>query len=189
MKIAITGGIGAGKSFVCKSLNRRGIEVYDCDAAAKRLMRTSPALRDALRRLVDDSVYKGDVLQKQVLAAFLLASDANNSAVADIVHPAVAADYMSSDIEWLESAILFDSGFDKRVPFDFVVCVTAPVELRIKRIMARDNITREQALEWIDRQLPQQEVVARSDFEIVNDGLHDIDLQINNILNKINNRL
>lgn len=189
MKIAITGGIGAGKSFVCKSLNRRGIEVYDCDAAAKRLMRTSPELRNALRRLVGDGVYKGDVLQKQVLAAFLLASDDNNRAVADIVHPAVAADYMASDTEWLESAILFDSGFYKRVPFDLVVCVTAPVELRISRIMARDGITREQALEWIGRQLPQQEVVARSDFEIVNDGQHDIDLQINNILNKINNRL
>ena len=183
MKIAITGGIGAGKSFVCKSLNRRGIEVYDCDAAAKRLMRTSPELRDALRRLVGDGVYEGGVLQKQVLAAFLLASDDNNRAVADIVHPAVAADYMASDTEWLESAILFDSGFY------IVVCVTAPVELRISRIMARDGITREQALEWIGRQLPQQEVVARSDFEIVNDGQHDIDLQINNILNKINNRL
>lgn len=189
MRIAITGGIGAGKSFVCRSLNNRGIDVYDCDAAAKRLMRTSPELRDALRRLVGDAVYKDGVLQKQVLAAFLLASDANNSAVADIVHPAVAADYLSSSTEWLESAILFDSGFYKRVPFDFVVCVTAPVELRIKRIMTRDGITRGQAREWIGRQLPQHEVVSRSDFEIVNDGFHDIDLQINTIINKINKRL
>lgn len=189
MRIAITGGIGVGKSFVCRSLNNRGIDVYDCDAAAKRLMRTSPELRDALRRLVGDAVYKDGVLQKQVLAAFLLASDANNSAVADIVHPAVAADYLSSSTEWLESAILFDSGFYKRVPFDFVVCVTAPVELRIKRIMTRDGITRGQALEWIGRQLPQHEVVSRSDFEIVNDGFHGIDLQINTIINKINKRL
>ena len=189
MRIAITGGIGAGKSFVCRSLHNRRIDVYDCDAAAKRLMRTSPELRDALRRLVGDAVYEDGVLQKQVLAAFLLASDANNSAVADIVHPAVAADYLSSSTEWLESAILFDSGFYKRVPFDFVVCVTAPVELRIKRIMTRDGITRGQALEWIGRQLPQHEVVSRSDFEIVNDGFHDIDLQINTIINKINKRL
>gem|GEM_PF-4991370 len=55
--------------------------------------------------------------------------------------------------------------------------------------MTRDGITRGQALEWIGRQLPQHEVVSRSDFEIVNDGFHDIDLQINTIINKINKRL
>lgn len=88
MKIAITGGIGSGKSYVCRLLEQRGIEVYDCDAAAKRLMRTSDRLQQQLKALVGDAVYSADgVLQKPVLAEFLLASEANKLAINDIVHP------------------------------------------------------------------------------------------------------
>ncbi|MBQ2523828.1 MAG: dephospho-CoA kinase, partial [Prevotella sp.] len=68
MRVAITGGIGSGKSFVCKRLEAFGIKVYDCDAAAKRLMRTSSALQRDLCRLVGDDVYVDGMLQKQVLA-------------------------------------------------------------------------------------------------------------------------
>lgn len=183
MKIAITGGIGSGKSYVCRMLERRGISVYDCDAAAKRLMRTSHELQRQLRQLVGDSVYSADgILQKRVLAEFLLASEANKQAVNDVVHPAVAADYIASGIEWLESAILFESGFDRRVKFDHVVCVTAPRDIRVSRIVARDNITPAKAAEWIDAQMPQDEVVGRSDFQIVNDGIADLDRQIDKIL-------
>ena len=78
MKIAITGGIGSGKSYVCRLLEQRGIQVYDCDAAAKRLMRTSPQLQQDLKRLVGDAVYSAEgELQKPVLAEFILASEAN----------------------------------------------------------------------------------------------------------------
>ena len=75
MKIAITGGIGSGKSFVCRELAKRGIEVYDCDAAAKRLMRSDEQLQAALKLLVGNEVYADGVLQKPVLAQFLLASE------------------------------------------------------------------------------------------------------------------
>ena len=70
MKIAITGGIGSGKSYVCRLLEQRGIEVYDCDAAAKRLMRISDKLQQQLKALVGDAVYSADgVLQKPVPAS------------------------------------------------------------------------------------------------------------------------
>lgn len=69
-RIAITGGIGSGKSFVCRLLAQRGIQVYDCDAAAKRLMRTDAVLQRQLRELVGDDVYQGHDLQKRVLASF-----------------------------------------------------------------------------------------------------------------------
>jgi dephospho-CoA kinase len=182
MRIAITGGIGSGKSYVCKRLEAHGIKVYDCDAAAKRLMRTSASLQRALRRLVGDDVYVGRVLQKQVLAKFLLASEANKQAVNQVIHPAVARDFLSSDYQWMESAILFDSGFHRRIHFDHVICVTAPLEVRIQRVMARDGISREKTMEWISRQMPQEEVLKMSDFEIVNDGMADIDSQVRNIL-------
>ncbi|MBR5062070.1 MAG: dephospho-CoA kinase [Prevotella sp.] len=189
MRIAITGGIGSGKTFVCKSLAHYGIKVYDCDAAAKWLMRSSPSLRQALMALVGEDVYEGNELQKQVLAKFLLASDANKQRVNDVVHPAVARDFEQSGYEWLESAILFDSGFDRRIHFDAVVCVTAPLDVRIHRVMQRDGISREKTLEWINCQSPQEEVLRRSDYEIINDGNHDIDIQIKNLINNIQKTL
>lgn len=186
MLTAITGGIGSGKSYVCRILESRGICVYDCDAAAKRLMRTSEKLQQELRQLVGQDVYTSDgQLQKSVLSDFLLTSEANKLALNDVIHPAVAEDFLSSGMTWLESAILFESGFDSRVSFDRVVCVSAPRDVRIQRIMRRDNISAAKAAEWIDTQMAQKEVERRSHFVIVNDGKSDIEQQIDNMLSKI----
>lgn len=185
--IAITGGIGSGKSYVCQLLEKHGIKVYDCDAAAKRLMRTSATLRQQLRQLVGPQVYRGCILQKRVLAEFLLASEANKQAVNEIVHPAVARDFIESDYQWLESAILFDSGFHRRVPFSFVVCVSAPEDVRVQRIMARDGISEAKALEWIHRQMPQGQVEAQSDFVIVNDGVVQLEPQVDKLIHQLDN--
>jgi dephospho-CoA kinase len=173
MKIGITGGIGSGKSYVCKRLEARGIQVYDCDNAAKRLMRTSAELQQQLKALVGS-------LEKADIAKFLLESEANAKAIDAIVHPAVFRDFEESGMQWMESAILFESGAFRLV--DKSIVVTAPEEVRIQRVMQRDGITREKVLEWMQRQLPQDEVRRRADFEIVNDGEADIDKQINKIL-------
>ena len=83
----------------------------------------------------------------------------------------------------MESAILFESGADKLV--DKSVVVTAPQEVRIQRVMQRDGITREKTLQWMNRQWSQDEVVAHADYEIVNDGIADIDKQIEQLLKTI----
>ncbi|MBO4464262.1 MAG: dephospho-CoA kinase [Prevotella sp.] len=203
--IAITGGIGSGKSYVCRLLEQRGISVYDCDAAAKRLMRTSPTLHRQLTELIGPEAYESHeankphesyephkphefILNKAAVARFLLASAENAQAIDDIVHPAVAADFLQSGKEWLESAILFQSGFDRRVHFDAIVCVTAPEDVRIRRIMLRDDISRERAAQWLAGQWPQEEVLSRSDYEIVNDGQQPLHPQIEKILQIINNQ-
>ena len=186
MRIAITGGIGSGKSYVADLLRARGIDVYDCDAAAKRLMRTSDDLKTRLQQLVGDNVYEDGQLQKRVLATYILTGEQEKQAVNDIVHPAVAADFMASGQSWLESAILFESRFDKRVPFDRTVCVSAPREVRIGRIMQRDHISHEKAEAWIDAQMPQSETERRCNYIILNDGQHDLDQQITAIINKTN---
>lgn len=189
MKTGITGGIGSGKSYVCKLLAERGITVYDCDSAAKRLMRTSQELRQRLTYLIGPGTYlhthhtteQGEwQLNKAAVAQFLLASEANAHAVDAIVHPAVFRDFEESGLRWMESAILFESGINRLV--DRVIVVTAPEEVRIDRIMKRDAISREKAIEWIGRQWPQEEVRQRADFEIVNDGVADLNQQIDNIL-------
>ena len=187
MKIAITGGIGSGKSYVCRILEKQGIRVYDCDAEAKCLMRTDAELQAGLKKLVGEEVYSADgILQKPVLAQFILTSEANKQAVNDVVHPAVARDFEQSDCEWMESAILFDSGFDRRTHFDKVVCVSAPVAVRLQRIMQRDHISQEKAQQWIDAVMPQEELIARSDYEIVNDGVRDVEAQVVHLLNLLN---
>ena len=173
MKIGITGGIGSGKSYVCQRLKAHGIDVYDCDAAAKRLIRTSTTIRQQLTALIGPEVYIGDQLDKAVVAHFLLESEANAKAIDQIVHPAVFRDFEESGMEWMESAILYESGINQLV--DRVIVVTAPEEIRIQRVMQRDAISREKTLQWIQRQWPQEEVRQRADYEIINDGKADID--------------
>ena len=184
--IAITGGIGSGKSFVCDILRRRGFGVYDCDAAAKRLMATDKDLQRELSQLVGNGVYSNGVLQKSVLAQFILESEDNKQAVNHIVHHAVAADYLSSGCQWLESAILFDANFDQRVTFDLIIGVVAPDEVRTERIMTRDGISREQALQWIGCQMPQETVARLCDYIISNGTGDDVEAQVEDICMKLN---
>lgn len=180
MKTGITGGIGSGKSYVCRRLEARGFKVYDCDAAAKRLIRTSPEIQEQLTQLI------GSPLNKAAMAKFLLQSEENAKAIDAIVHPAVFRDFKESGMQWMESAILYESGISQLV--DTVIVVTAPLEVRIQRVMQRDAITREKVQEWMQRQWPQEEIRQRADFEIVNDGIADIDEQIDEILMKLNNK-
>lgn len=185
-KIAITGGIGSGKSYVCKLLAKRGIEVYDCDANAKRLMIESEDIREKLQQLIGEQAYIDGQLNKAVIAAFMMESEKHTLAVNAIVHPAVYNDYLSRDTEWMESAILFDCGLYRY--FDIIICVSAPEEVRIQRVMQRDHITREKTLEWIHKQWPQDDVIAGSDYEIINDGVADLNQQIDYILNQLKDK-
>ncbi len=176
MKIGIAGGIGAGKSYVCKRLEQRGIVIYDCDAAAKRLIKTSPALQQQILDLVGS-------LDKATMSKYLLANEEHQQALNAIIHPAVFRDFETSGMQWMESAIMYESGAYRLM--DRVVVVTAPEEVRIQRIMKRDGITREKACQWISRQWAQEEVRRLADYEIINDGTADVDLQLERILKQI----
>lgn len=182
-RVAITGGIGSGKSYVCQLLKQQGIDIYDCDQAAKRLMHTSQQLRQELTSLIGPDTYINNVLNKAAVAQFLLASPQNAEAINAIVHPAVANDFIQSGMEWMECAILYESGFDRLV--DTVIVVTAPEDVRISRIMHRDGIGSAKAKEWMGRQWPQEEVQRRADFEIRNDGQQPLLPQIEIILQQL----
>lgn len=186
MKIGIAGGIGSGKSYVCQALRQRGYDVYDCDAAAKRLIRTSPDIRRELTALIGPDTYDAETgeFNKAAVARFLLASEANALAIDAIVHPAVFRDFEASGLDWLESAIMFESGINRLM--DIIIAVVAPKELRIQRVMERDHISREKVLEWMSRQYPQREVIQRADFVLVNDGKANIEHQLNKIIEQCN---
>ncbi len=185
---AITGGIGSGKSFVCQIIESKGFPVFYCDDEAKHIIRHDEAVRTALANLVGKHLYNPEgALQKPVLAAYLCQGKEYSKQVDTIVHPRVAETFKrwietqtASNI-FMECALLFESGFDCLV--DETITILTPKELRIQRIMARDKVSREKAIGWMELQLPEEEKTNRARHIIYNDDKHDLNQQIEEILN------
>lgn len=188
VKIGITGGIGSGKSYVSRLLTEHyEIPVYNTDSEAKRLMLSDEGIRRRLTALLGKEVYKSDgTLNKPLLANYLFADSCHAGQINAIVHPQVKADFLKwadlqtgCEIVALESAILFESGFDNIV--DKVVMVYAPVELRIRRVMLRDGTTEEKIRQRIVAQMDDKAKQDRSDFIIFNDGSRPLNLQLDDL--------
>ncbi len=188
VKIGITGGIGSGKSYVSRLLAEHyGIPVYNTDSEAKRLMLSDEGIRRRLTALLGKEVYKSDgTLNKPLLANYLFADSCHAGQINAIVHPQVKADFLKwadrqtgCEVVALESAILFESGFDNIV--DKVVMVYAPVELRIRRVMLRDSTTEEKIRQRIVAQMDDKAKQDRSDFIIFNDGSRPLNLQLDDL--------
>lgn len=180
--IAITGGIGSGKSVVSKLLNTMGYQVYDCDREAKRLMNTNEFLRVFLSEAFGSETYLPDgSLNKSFLAQQIFGDPDKLKMMNSLVHPAVALDFIGSGCTFIESAILFESGFDKLIHIDQIWCVAAPLELRIQRAMMRDNASREQIIARINSQMGQDEKIKKSNVTIWNDSQHSIIEQVNKL--------
>lgn len=182
IKVAICGGIGSGKSTVCQMFAERGVALYDSDSRAKALMNESEELRKALVAEFGEECYKGGELNRPYLASRVFGSEEQLAKLNSIVHPAVKADFLrwaegqGGDYCILESAILFESGFDAVV--DKTVAVLAPLPLRIERAMARDGASREQIEARVKAQMSDDELVARADFAIVNIHLEDVEKDV-----------
>ena len=194
--IGITGGIGSGKSYVSNLLRQKfGIPVYDCDKEAKRLTAEDEEIRQRLIALVGPEVFAGGGLNKQLLADYLFADVEHASAVNAIIHPVVLKDF----VEWsmvlprqqsrpgagasgngqcsmvgLESAILYESGFNASV--DYVLFVDAPEDVRLRRAMLRDNASEAQIRARMKMQQPELHRL-QADFIIDNSTDDDTRLQ------------
>lgn len=160
----------------------RGVAIYDSDSRAKALMNESEPLRKALMAEFGAECYEGGVLNRPYLAQRVFASPEQLAKLNAIVHPAVKEDFLrwaeeqSGDYVILESAILYESGFDSLV--DKVVAVLAPLPLRIERAMQRDGASREQIEARIKAQMSDDELMARADFAIVNFQLEDVEKDV-----------
>ena len=167
--IALTGGIGTGKSVVSRLLRTMGYDVYDCDAAAKRLMADDAALRDALADAFGADTYRPDgSLDRARLAARIFGDAEALARMNALVHPAVRRDLLGWRLRhavagsaeagrplFYESAILHESGFHRLA--DAVWCVSAPLDLRVRRAALRDGTSPERIRERIASQMPQEE--------------------------------
>ena len=186
--VAITGGIGSGKSYVSAMLEERGIPVYNADTESKRLTAGHAEIRSKLIALLGEEVYIHGELNKPMLASYLFASAENAVRVNGIIHPVVKEDFKcwqachgDKEITAFESAILYEAGFEDSV--DAVLMVFAPRELRLERAMNRDKATREQIEARMAAQMEEEEKCRRADFVVYNDGTLPLDEQLTSVIN------
>lgn len=193
IRIGITGGIGSGKSYVCHLLEQEfHLPVYYCDNEAKRLNVEHADIRRELTELVGTEVYQPDgQLNKPFLADYLFASAQHVQEINNIVHPRLKQDFLRwADIQnaplvVTEAAILFESGMDQLV--DYCILVTAPMDVRIRRILERDNTSIEKAKQRIQAQLDDDSKRKRSQFIVNNDGVTYLLPQLQAIIKQITN--
>ena len=181
-KIGITGGIGSGKSRLCRLFAERGVAVYDTDAAAKRLMTEDAALVEAIKARFGVESYADGALNRPYLAARVFSNAAERQALNGLVHPAVKADFVAwaeqqeGDYVILESALLFEAGLDALV--DAVVAVMAPEALRIERVQQRDGVSEEQVRSRMAAQLSDEELHRRATVTVVNIFEEDLEAAV-----------
>lgn len=193
ISIAITGGIGSGKSYVSSLLEAQGIPIYNADNESKRLTSTDETIRQGLVALLGEEVYQNGNLNKTLLASYLFACPENARRVNAVIHPRVKADFrrwlqehQDCEVVGLESAILFEAGFDDTV--DAVVMVYAPERLRLQRAMQRDGATEEQIRRRMSAQMDDEEKRRRSHYVVMNDGSLPLDGQLRDLLAQLKER-
>lgn len=182
LRLGITGGIGAGKSIISRIFQVLEIPVYDSDSRAKRLMYL-PNVKTRIVSLFGDEAYIDGQLNRKLLAQTAFKAPEKLQQLNAIVHPAVAEDFsiwtsqQTAPYVLQEAALLFEAGSYKRL--DKIITVTAPVDVRIKRVLARDTHRSEQDVHDImDKQWPEEQKVEQSDYVIHNDEQHLIIPQV-----------
>jgi dephospho-CoA kinase len=172
MKIGVTGGIGSGKTTVCRIFNALGIPVFASDAEAKKIMETDPGVIEQINLIAGRDIYEAVTLNRSELAGIIFNDRELLEKVNRVVHPVVKENFnkwertQQADYVILEAAILFESGSFRNV--DRIITVTAPVEERIERVVKRNNLSREQILDRIRNQTDDDFKISRSDFVIDN---------------------
>ncbi len=175
LKIGITGSIGAGKSTVAGIFKVLGIPVFDADATAKNILNTDSVLREQIAAAFGSETYKNGLLDRKYLATLVFNNPNQLAKLNALVHPATieAANIWAKHWEeqgcpyiLKEAALLFEAGTN--VGLDFIIGVTAPVEMRIARVMERDHVTREEVLKRMQHQLDDTEKMKRCNFVIDN---------------------
>lgn len=172
LKIGITGGIGSGKSTVAKIIEVLGFPVYYSDHEAKMLMNSSDEIREELNNHFGIDFYSEGQLNRKLLADKIFQNKEELNFVNQLVHPLVRQDFylwserQLSKIVFQESALLFETGNEKN--FSATILVTASDELRIQRVMKRDNCSRASVLERMKNQLPESEKIAKANFVLYN---------------------
>lgn len=175
LKVGITGGIGSGKTTVCKVFETLGVPVYYADLEAKKIQEEDAEVKGAILKEFGENILNASgSIDRAKLAAIVFNDKDKLQKLNNIVHPAVANHFnnwltanKTSKYTLQEAAILFESGVYKRV--DKIISVIAPVDIRILRTAKRDSISEELVQQRMKNQISDEEKIKRSDFIIYND--------------------
>ena len=172
LRIGITGGIGSGKSTVSKIFEVLGIPVYYADDASKRLMNEDEELKEKLRSTFGDETYVDGQLDRAYVAAIVFNDPGKLVLLNSIMHPATIKDaekwmlQQTTPYAIKEAALIFESGSQEYL--DKVIGVYTPVTVRIHRVMQRDNVTREEVLSRMNKQIDEDMKMRLCDYIITN---------------------
>lgn len=177
LKVGITGGIGSGKTTVCKVFKILGVPVYNADIEAKKILDNDEEVKaNTLQVFGNEILGKNGFIERPQLAGIVFKDPEKLKHLNNIIHPAVARHFetwletsQSANYILKEAAILFESNSNKML--DKIITVVAPTELRIKRAMERDNTKRETIEQRINNQMSDEEKVKRSNYVINNDEM------------------
>lgn len=176
LRIGLTGGIGSGKTTVARIFETIGIPVYYADQAAKRLMNEDPVVKESIIREFGSESYKDGVLNRKHIASIVFNDNGKLELLNAITHPATIQDaenWMQQQVTPYavkEAALLFESGSASKL--DIIIGVYAPAALRIRRVMDRDGISREEVQQRMNRQIDETIKMKLCDEVIVNDETH-----------------
>ena len=172
LKLGITGGIGSGKSTVCKVFRILGIPVFSADRIAREITDNDPEIMEGINEIAGRNLYSEGSLDRMALASIIFTDSSLLGKVNSLVHPAVFdrferwKDEQDAKYVIMEAAILFESGGSELV--DMVATIVAPPEERINRVISRSNLTRDQVVERMKNQLDDESRILRSDYIIRN---------------------
>ena len=183
--VGLTGGIGSGKTTVAKMFEKLGVPIYIADLEAKNIT-NKPSTLKLIQEKFGDQVIQNDELNRAAMAKIVFSNPQKLSELNAIIHPLVALHFK----EWLknnktekfvikEAAILFETNM--HLNCDFVITVSAPIEIRIKRVLERDNTSEQEIRNRIDNQWTDEKRIALSDFVIENINLESTMQQVNQI--------
>ena len=189
LKIGITGGIGSGKSTVSRIVESMGFDVFNSDLEAKKILHLNPVARQELVDLIGSEIYIGSELNKPLLAKLIFNDDELLTKVNGIVHTKVrqAFDDLCADnqkeIVFNEAAILIETGAYSQ--FDKLILVTAPKQLRMERVMRRDNTSKEDVNLRIAKQWSDDRKSEFADIIIINDEKSPLLIQVENFIDQV----
>ena len=183
--VGLTGGIGSGKSTVLKQFEDLGIKTYSADKAAKKLINSDEDLIESIKGLFGDNIYNNNILDTIKLSKIVFQDSHKLESLNSIVHPAVAKDFKSfiktnnGNYIVKEVAIIFETNTEDN--YDKIILVRAPIEDRIKRVVLRDNITKDDVIRRVNNQIDDSTIIDKCDYIIDNNNLIELKEKVINI--------
>ena len=176
--VGLTGGIGSGKSTVLNQFKNLGINTYSADKAAKKLINSDKGLIKSIKNLFGDNIYENNILDSVKLSKIVFNDPYKLKSLNSIIHPAVAKDFESfiktKNGHYIvkEVAIIFETNTEHN--YNKIVLIRAPLEERIKRVILRDNLSREDVIKRVNNQIDDSTIIDNCDYVIENINLKDL---------------